>query len=437
MGPALLYASGAFGFNVLFQTLSVWLVYFYVPPPDSGRPTIVPLAVLALIMGVGRVLDAVDDPAIGHWSDVTRSRWGRRLPFIVTGTPLLALAFAAIWLAPAAGMPWAAIYAFVVLQAYSVCSTVVHQPYEAVLAEVAQEPAARMRISAYKVTFGVAGAAVGLIGSGQLIGAIGFPATGVVLGLLAAASILISALGIRRLPAAPPHRHELSLWDGLRLTAGNRQFLAFVCSEVLFFLGLSMLTALLPYFVTVIARRPEADVSLFTGAFFLVVLAGLPLVHRVATRRSKAYAYRLAMGSLVVLLPGLFFAGSLPGIDPFVQGLVYIALLGLPMSAVFVLPNPIIADIVDDDETRTGLRREGVYYGVEETIGKAGGALTAAIFGVVLGTFGFSQEQSLGIRLIGPIAGFGVLVGLIVFSVGYRLPDRIAAPVREGLEAGA
>jgi Na+/melibiose symporter-like transporter len=64
----------------------------------------VPLATLGLLLGAGRVLDAVDDPAIGHWSDVTRSRWGRRLPFVVAGTPPLALLFVLVWLPPGAGV---------------------------------------------------------------------------------------------------------------------------------------------------------------------------------------------------------------------------------------------------------------------------------------------------------------------------------------------
>ena len=424
----LLYASGAFGFNVLFQTLSLWLVYFLVPPPESGRPPVVPPAILGLVLGLGRVLDAVDDPAIGHWSDVTRSRWGRRLPFVVGGTPLLVLSFLLIWTPPAAGLPWTAIYLFIVLQAYSIGYTIVHQPYEAVLAEIARSPAERVRLSSWKVTFGVFGAAVGLVGSGAAIGLAGFPGMAAIFGLLAAASVLVSGLGIRHLPAAPPHERPLPLWDGLRLTATNRQFLVFVCSEVTFYLGLNMLTQVIPYFVTVVLRRPEAQVSQFTGLFFLVALASLPGVNWLAARRTKAFVYRLAMAALVVMLPGLYFIGALPGVDPFLQGLVYVGLLGAPMSALLVLPNPMIADIVDDDEARTGLRREGVYYGVEETLGKVGFALSAAIFGAVLQTFGYSAEQPLGIRLMGPVAGAGVLVGLVVFTLGYRLPDRV--PVR-------
>lgn len=422
----LLYASGAFGFNVFHQTLTLWLMYFYAPPAESGRPTIVPLATLGLLLTAGRVIEAFDDPAIGHWSDSTRSRWGRRLPFVAGGAPLMVLTFVLLWTPPtAAGMPWTAVYAFIATQLYFLAASIVHQPYEAVLAEIAREPSTRVRVSSWKVAFGTLGAAVGLVGSGLAIGALGFPGMGLAFGLLAAGSVIVSAFGIRRLPHTGPHPRQISLIEGLRLTATNRQFLVFVGSEVLFFLGLNMLTQLVPYFVTVILREPESMIALVTGLFAGVSLLALPAINWLAARRSKTFAYTLAMGALVVMLPGLYFVGSLPFIPITVQGLVYIALLGVPMSALQVLPNPFVADIVDDDETRTGLRREGVYYGVEETIGKLGFALSTAIFGVVLGLFGFSGEQPLGIRLIGPIAGFGVLVGLLLFRFGYHLPEHI------------
>ena len=424
MRAAVLYASGAFGFNLLFQTLSLWLVYFYAPPAESGRPTIVPLATLGLLMGIGRVLDAVDDPAIGHWSDSTRSRWGRRLPFIALGAPFAALIYAAIWNPPAWELPWAAVYAFVILQLYSVVSTIVHQPYEAALAELARDSSGRLRLSGWKVFFGVLGAAVGLVGSGAVIGALGFGGMGVVFAAVAGASILLSALGLRHLPATPEPPARMGLWRALRLTATNGQFLVFVCSEVAFSLALSLLTALIPYYVTVLLGRSEGDVTFFTAAFFVVVLVSLPGVSWLAARRSKAFAYRLAMGALAVLLPGLAMVDRLgelmPGLDPFVAGLVYVALLGAPMSVVFVLPNPMIADIVDEDAARTGVQRAGAYFGVEETIGKGGAALAAALFAFLLGTFGYSGDGALGLRLVGPVAGAIVLAGFAVFSLGYR-----------------
>jgi GPH family glycoside/pentoside/hexuronide:cation symporter len=424
----LIHASGAFGFNVLFQTLTMWLVYFYAPPPEAGRAVIVPLAVLGLLLGIGRVLEAIDDAAIGHWSDMVRSRWGRRLPFIVAGTPLMVLLYLLIWQPPVTTMPWSAVYAFVVIQLYYLATTLVHQPYEAVQAEIARTPAERVRLSSWKVVFGLAGTGVGLVGSGLLIGRYGFAGMALIFGLVALASVLFSAIGIRRLAQPPPAEADFTLWDSLRTTITNRQFLVFAASEVMFFLGMNMLTQVLPFFVRVVLDAPETEVSLITALFIGAALASLPAVNWLTVRRGKAFTYQLAMALLVVMLPGLFFVGQLPGFDPLLQARLYIALLGVPMSVVFVLPNPFVADIVDDDEWRTGLRREGIYYGVEETITKAGYALSAAVFGLTLDRFGFSAAEPLGIRLIGPIAGLGILIGLAVFRLGYRLPDSIPPP---------
>ncbi|MCS6801448.1 MAG: MFS transporter [Chloroflexota bacterium] len=421
----LLYAEGAFGFNVLHQMQTLWLVYFYAPPPESGRPVLAPIALLTLLFAVGRVVEAFDDLLIGHWSDVTRSRWGRRLPFIVGGGPFVGVLFILLWFPPPLEPVWMAIYVFLVLQAYFLAATVVQQPYEAVLAEMSRDSATRVRVATWKVAFGIVGAAVGLIGSGLLIERIGFGPTGAVFAAIAVGSVLLSVTGIRRLPRAPALEKRISLPRALLLTTTNRQFLVFVTSSVLFFLGLNLLTLLLPYFATVVLRRNEGLVSLLTATFTAVAFLSLPLVGRLAAWRSKAFAYKAAMAALGLLLPGLFFIGYLPGIDPLMQGFFYVALLGVPMAALFVLPSPLIADIIDDDARRTGLRREGMYYAADVTVRKLGFALSTAIFGAVLATFGFSVEQPLGVRLIGPIAGLGVLLGLLLFAVGYRLPDRI------------
>lgn len=423
-GSQLTYAGGAFGFNVFHQTISLWLVYFYAPPPESGRETIVPIAIFGALLAAGEVIEAFDDPVIGHWSDRTRSRWGRRLPFILGGLPFLVGAFILLFTPLPPGF-WPAVAAFVVIQLYHLAGTIVHQPYEAVLAEMARSSEERVRVSSWKVAFGILGAAVGLVGSGLLIGALGFPGMAMVLGLLGGASVAISAAGVRRLPQTPPHNRPLSLPESLRLTATNHQYLVFVVSEVLFFAGLDMLTALIPYLVTVVLGLPESQTVWFTAVFIVVALVSLPAVNWLAARRGKAFTYRLAMTVLAVALPGLFFVGAIPGIDRMLQSVAYIGALGVPMSVLFALPNPMVANIVDYDETRTGLRREGAYYGVEEFVMSLGLALATLVFSSVLGTFGFSAGEPLGIRLIGPVAGLAVAAGLLVFARWYRLPEQI------------
>src|SRR3990172_3023197 len=100
--PRIIYASASFGGNVLSRTGTLWLIYFYAPPADADLPTIVPRFTLgAILLAIG-IEDAIDDPLIGYWSDRTRTRWGRRIPFVVLSTPFYALFFFLLFTPPGA-----------------------------------------------------------------------------------------------------------------------------------------------------------------------------------------------------------------------------------------------------------------------------------------------------------------------------------------------
>ena len=75
----LLYASGSLGGNVIARSKDLWLIYFYAPPADADVTPRIPILVLGLLFTVARLIEALDDPLIGWWSDRTRSRWGRRI----------------------------------------------------------------------------------------------------------------------------------------------------------------------------------------------------------------------------------------------------------------------------------------------------------------------------------------------------------------------
>ena len=81
----------SFGGEALSRNRDAWFLYYYAPPDDSGLPELLPLGLISVLLAVLRVFGALDDVIIGWWSDRTSSRWGRRLPFILFGTPLSAL----------------------------------------------------------------------------------------------------------------------------------------------------------------------------------------------------------------------------------------------------------------------------------------------------------------------------------------------------------
>jgi GPH family glycoside/pentoside/hexuronide:cation symporter len=143
-----------------------------------------------------------------------------------------------------------------------------------------------------------------------------------------------------------------------------------------------------------------------------------------ARRTSKRFVYGLSMLLCGLYFPLLAFIGFLPGIPKFGQSLFLLG-LGVPLSALFVFPNALLADIIDYDASRTGERREALYYGMQATLQKAGLGLAAGLFALVLAVFGKSVDDPLGIRLIGPVAGVCSLIGYVIFARGYRLGDEV------------
>ena len=99
---ARLYASGSFAGNLATRVVSAWLFYFYAAEDSDGDATRrMAVWLVGAILTTTSLISAFDDPLIGQWSDCTRSRWGRRLPFILFATPPWALLFFLLWTPPA------------------------------------------------------------------------------------------------------------------------------------------------------------------------------------------------------------------------------------------------------------------------------------------------------------------------------------------------
>lgn len=446
----MLYAAGSLSGNAVSQAFALWLIYFYAPPSGADIVTRVPdiagidaRVALGVVLALARLVEAVDDPLIGYWSDRTRSRWGRRIPFIVLGTPWWALCFILLFTPPAAAGAGAnLVYLFIVLQAYFLLGNLSGAPFEALLPNIARRADDRVSIATWQVLFGVTGAVIGLSLSSLLRAFVGFQAMAVTVAVIALIARYLALAGCLREARADRTPATPGLWTALRTTWTNRQFLAFLPSFVLFQVGLQLLTALLPFYVDAVLHTSrflgfsgDADAGIFsfllTAAVIGGMLAGVPFFARLARRRGKASAYRTAMLWAALYFPLLFFAGFLPVVPRLAQAFVAIFLAGLPTAGVFLFPNIITADIVDEDAERTGTHREAMYYGAQNQVEKGATALTPLIFALVL-LAGDSAVHPLGVRLVGPVAASLVFVGYLAFR-GYTLqPD---APIAAAGEA--
>ena len=237
-----LYAASSLGTEALTQSRSLWLVYFYAPPDDADVdiPELLPVLAVGVILFVVRLVEALDDAVIGWWSDRTRSRLGRRLPFVILSTPFMALFAVLIFSPPHTGGAQTAVWLLVTLELYFFFSTLGGGPYEALLPELARTSRERVQIVGLKVYFGAAGAGVGLVLSGLLVDHAGFTTMAVVMAALALVFRYVGVAGVWREAPRDSPPAELSFRRTLRAAFGNAHFQRFLPSFVLFQVAVQM-----------------------------------------------------------------------------------------------------------------------------------------------------------------------------------------------------
>ena len=439
----LLYASGSISGTVITRSMDLFFLFFYAPPADAEIAQRVPIVLAGIVISGARLLEALDDPLIGFLSDRTRSRWGRRIPYVVAATPFLSLFFVLLWMPPDAHESLAnAIYLFVVLWCFHLFSTLSGGPFESLLPEIAPRADDRLYIVSWQVALGVVGAIFGLIVASVLKNLFGFQTMAIVLGGIALGSRYLALAGawrpaMRTARERPEQQHMESFWTAIATTLRNDQFVVFLPSFIFYSMGVQMITGVLPFLAIAVLEggiKGSADIEIpgiavaippveaMLGVAILTVICTLPFMVRYARRFGKRWVYARGMLVAAIVFPLLFFVGFLPG-PAIVQALVFAALFGAPLTAVQTFPNALIADITDYDELQTGMRREATYYATQAMFEKVASALAPALLALLL-FMGSTADNPLGVRLVGPVAGAATLVGYLVFR-RYWLPDTV------------
>jgi Na+/melibiose symporter-like transporter len=342
--------------------------------------------VLGWILASSRIFDALTDPWMGNLTDNTRSRWGRRRPYVLVGAVLLALSFAFLWLPPAGlGTTGVAIYlAFAALFFY-LSFTVFIIPYSALGLEMVTGYHARTRLFIYRLIPAFLGSLLvptlylaarsDWFGRNELAGMR-------YVGVFIAVVILLTALPAGlfcRERYGERAQEKIRLRQALRETLRNRAFVTLIGAVLLTFTGLFCAIIVYSNVNIYYICRGDKDLSGTVGMHVGIIkgageLLMLPVFTLLAVRFQK---HRLAAAGL-----GIAAAGYLLSLACFTPESPYRLLLAylpanLGLCACWLLNGSMMADICDSDELATGRRREGMFSAVFSICYKGGIALGA------------------------------------------------------------
>ena len=433
-----LYGFGDIGFSL---TSTILAAYFAIFLTDVVGLT--PATAAASIF-IGRSWDYINDPIIGHISDRTRTRWGRRRPFLLFGALPFALAFTLLWVRP----PWespaalAAYYAVAYL-VFDAAATFVYMPYYALTPELTNDYDERTTLTSYRMFFSILGSLIAFIVPVMIVGSIQpesvsrFAVMGIVFAVASALPLLSVFFGTRERPEYMA-QEQPKLKESLKAAYQNRPFVFGAVIFLITWVSMDILQTTLLYFIKYIVQR-EAESDIIMGTIFVTAIFALPFWNWVSKRYSKRWAYILGVAFWAAVQMVLI---SLNPDSPVPLILFLCVLAGIGVGAAHVLPWAIIPDAIEWDEWKTGERHEGTFYSLITLAQKVASSIAVPLALLVLDATGYianaaQQPESAvwGIRIvIGPIPALLLGAG-IIFALKYPLSRKEFSSLVEDLEA--
>jgi sugar (glycoside-pentoside-hexuronide) transporter len=348
-------------------------------------------AVAGTIMLVGQGWDAINDPPIGHLSDRTRTRWGRRRPWFVASAIPLALCTVALWSPPS----WLSetqtlVWTLVVFLLYRTFYSTFRVPHLALGAELSRGYHDRTRVfggSQLVETVGLLGATVTI---GIVENAVDPRETMARISIfmgIAIVAFLLGASAYIREPEAhqKPDDHGSFAVFGqvLRNPHARIVLLIFLLEQA----SLTLVLGTMPYFSDWVLRTP-GQTATYMGASVLTMLFTIPVWVYVSHRYGKKQVWLISKFVRVAFLMNIGFIGEGDTVL-FLFGCVIVG--GVTACGTVIGPS-IKADIIDWDEAQSGARREGAYFATWNFAQKSAGALGGWLLGLSLAYFGYDAQ---------------------------------------------
>lgn len=409
------YGIGDIGFNIYFTTAGLYLLYYYTDVLG------LPAATAGWITGAALVWDAFCDPLMGYLASRTRSRWGRYRPYILFGTVPLALSWVLIFVPTGFTGAKLVVFTLAAQMLFRTLYTVVSMPYLSLSAAMTSDSTERGRLAALRM---ICASAAGLLiafftlklaawlGGGDDMR--GFLLSAMLFGLVGITAHMIVFLTSAEDPALAdlPRPEIAGVWRMLR---GNRPFWIVAGWLMAGSVASTLFNKTFPYFFKYSVGRPDL-IGAILAVSILASMLSIPFWEAVMRRTSKRNITLFGFGVLIIGSFGFVMAGtSIPAY------FVVAVIIGFGNGAGYLAFWAMVPDTVEYGEWQTGVRAEGMVFGLISFIQKAALGAAVIIVGEVLSLSGYVANRPQAPETLAAIRQLMVWAPTVLGGVGVAI----------------
>ncbi len=388
------------------------------------------------------IWNAINDPLFGYITDRTRTKHGRRIPYMRFTAPFLALTFSLVWLAPR-GVGSQALFwwMLVTMLLYDTAYTIIGLVYSALLPEVTESDAERNGLQISSSLFGLLGTLLGFVipdffrpKAGGEVTFLPLQVAMIVVGIVAMLLIIATTLKVKERPEFTQVDEPLALIPAMRYTFTSRSFLVLVSANFMSILMNSLILSAIFYLADYVLQM---NTMILLAFLFIPLIIGVPITTLIRARLGVVRTQQLL---LTIAGVGLLLIAVVPNaLIP-----LCVAMAGFGLAGPQTLTNVLFAQVADEDELRSSVRREGAFFGINALLTKPAQSISLALVPWILESTAFVTREAnggaifldqpasalFGIKVVaGLVPGVALLLGALILFL-YPLHGAYLAKVQ-------
>lgn len=380
------YGFGMFGTSLPINMFKSFAAIFYVDMLGLDMKK------YSLVLFIYTFIDAIDNPVYGFLSDRTRTKWGRRRPWLIIGTPLLVLCFILFFNVPSfieseKGMLF--IYMLLMYILTGTLDSLINANYGALFPELFKSDGERAKTNGIRQICQLFAMAISIALTPMITEAIGYRLTSLIYGILALAVMMYCFLGCRE-STDYEELEKPKLIDSIIALIKNPHFWIFGFAGAFYSAAFALISQALPFYVKYTLGLGGSTTTIMLGIVLGVAVIGILVWSRIAKNLPVMTIWRTGFIIMAIGFVPLYFAKVLP------LAIAVAAVMGFGIAACLTTMDCIGAKIVDDDYQRNGVKREGIINSLMGVMNRLNGLYTSLAFYIASECFGFVSGDDPG-----------------------------------------